>query len=150
MKYWLMKTEPSTYGIDNLEKDKVTPWEGVRNYQARNYMMNDMTVGDLVLFYHSNTEEIGVVGIGKVIAEAHPDTTQFDPKSDYYDPKSTKENPRWWCVDIGFVEKFDKILTLNEIKSHSELSSMAVAQKGSRLSITPVEKKHFEIIYDQH
>ncbi|HEY1041270.1 MAG TPA: EVE domain-containing protein [Candidatus Paceibacterota bacterium] len=144
MNYWLMKTEPSTYSIDDLKKDKITSWEGVRNYQARNYMMHDMQVDDLVLVYHSNTDEIGVVGIGKVATKAYPDKTQFDPQSDYYDPKSTKENPRWWCVDIGFVEKFPKILTLNKIKSCPELSNMVVAQKGSRLSITPVEKKHFE------
>ncbi|MEX0931241.1 MAG: EVE domain-containing protein [Candidatus Paceibacterota bacterium] len=145
MNYWLLKSEPSSYSIDNLQSDKKTEWSGVRNYQARNFMKK-MEVGDLVLFYHSNTAPIGVVGSAKVVSCAHPDSTAFDTNDSHYDPKSTKEKPIWECVDIAFVEKCKRVISLEEIKNDTKLSGMVVAQKGSRLSVQPVSKKHFERI----
>src|SRR5690606_42066620 len=144
MKYWLMKSEPDVFSIDDLKTKKKTSWDGVRNYQARNFMRDEMKLGDLVLYYQSNCEEPGVYGIGKVIKEAYPDHTQFDSKSEYYDPKAKKDEPRWFMVDVGFVEKFKVPVTLNQMKSEKALSDMLVLRKGNRLSITPVEKKHFE------
>lgn len=146
MKYWLMKSEPEVFSIDDLKKNKETFWDGVRNYQARNYMMKDMTVGDLVLFYHSNAEPSGVAGIAKVSKKASADPTQFDKKSDYYDAKSTKENPRWQAVHIGFVEKFKRFISLEEIRSEKALKDMVLLQKGSRLSVQPVTETQFEIL----
>lgn len=146
MKYWLFKSEPLTYGIDHLKRDKTTPWEGVRNYQARNYMWKEMKKGDLILFYHSSTAVPAVVGIAKVSKEAHPDMTQCDPKSDYYDPKATIDAPRWFCVDVTFVKKFKNILSLTEIKNNPVLKNMRVAEQGSRLSITPVSEKEYMTI----
>ena len=146
MKYWLMKTEPLTFSIDHLKKLGKTPWEGVRNYQARNYMRDGMKVGDLALFYHSNAAAIGVAGVGRVCKSAYPDFTALDPKSKYYDPKSTPENPRWMMVDLEFVEKFPKLITLEELKLLPELKTMLVIKRGMRLSVQPVEKKHFEVV----
>ena len=145
-KYWLMKSEPSCYSIDDLKRDKLEPWNGVRNYQARNMMRDEMMIGDEVLFYHSNAKEIGVIGIASVASRAYPDPTQFDAKDDHYDPRSKKENPRWWLVDVKFKKKFKNILTLSEIKNDPQLKEMVVAQKGSRLSVQPVSKKHFDRI----
>ena len=144
MKYWLMKSEPSCYSIDDMKRDKRTAWDGVRNYQARNFMRDDMSVGDEVFFYHSNTDPIGIVGIVEVASKPYPDPTQFDKKDDHYDPKSKKENPRWVLVDVKFKKKFKETFTLAEIKNDPQLKDMVVAQKGSRLSVQPVEKKHFE------
>lgn len=145
MSYWLFKSEPITYGIDHLNKDKTTPWEGVRNYQARNYM-KEACVGDMVLFYHSNTKVPAVVGLAEVCSKPHPDLTQFNKKSGYYDDKASKDKPRWFCVDVKFVEKFKNEISLEEIKKDKLLSKMKVAEQGSRLSITPVSKKEFEKI----
>lgn len=147
MKYWLMKSEPDVFSIDDLEKNKTTLWEGVRNYQARNFMMKDMQIGDEVLFYHSNAEPPGIVGIATVSKLAVPDPLQFDKKSEYYDPKATKEKPIWYCVEVKFKKKFKNMLSLNEIKSDKNLKNMIVIQKGSRLSINPVDKKDFEYIF---
>ena len=144
--YWLMKSEPNTYSIDDLKKDKKTCWEGVRNYQARNFMRDKMKVGDLVLFYHSNAEPPGIAGIAKIASKTYPDPFQFDKKSKYFDEKSKKENPRWWLVDISFVKKFSKLLSLAEIKTHPKLKTMYVAKKGMRLSVQPVEANHFQLI----
>jgi len=146
MNYWLMKSEPDCYSIDDLKRDKTTPWEGVRNYQARNFMRDHMKKGDFVLFYHSSSNPIGVVGIGKIVANAHADETQFKKGGEYYDPKSTIENSRWQCVDVGFVKKFKELVTLDAIKFEDELSGMMVRARGSRLSIQPVSEKHFKII----
>lgn len=146
MKYWLMKSEPDVYSIDKLNKDKTTPWEGVRNYQARNFMMKEMQVGDLVLFYHSNAEPSGVAGIAKVSKLAFPDKTQFDKKSEYFDAKATKEKPIWFCVEVEFVEKFKTFISLAGLRENEKLSDMVVLQKGSRLSVQPVDKKHFDIV----
>ncbi|MFZ2523506.1 MAG: EVE domain-containing protein [Minisyncoccia bacterium] len=145
MKYWLMKSEPSCYGIDDLKQEKVGMWDDVRNYQARNYIRL-MKKGDKVLFYHSSCEEIGVAGIAEVNKEAYPDPTQFDKKSYKYDPKSTKENPRWDSVDLKFVMKFKKVFSLNELKNETFFNDMFVVKRGMRLSVQPVEKKHYDKI----
>lgn len=146
MNYWLMKSEPDVFSIDDLKKKKKSGWDGVRNYQARNYMRDDMKIGDIVLFYHSSCEVPGVAGLAKVCKESHPDPSQFDPKSEYYDPKATKENPRWFMVEVEFVEKFDRVITLTEIKDQKGLEKMPLVQKGSRLSINPVTTEEFKII----
>lgn len=145
MKYWLMKSEPDVFSIEQLKKDKTTWWEGVRNYQARNFM-KEMQIGDEVLFYHSNAEPSGVAGIAKVSKLAEPDGGQFDKKSEYYDPKATKEKPIWFCVQVAFDEKFPEVVSLVDLKANEKLDGMLVVQKGSRLSVQPVEKKHFDIV----
>lgn len=146
MNYWLMKSEPDVFSIDDLKKKKKSGWDGVRNYQARNYMRDDMKLGDLVLFYHSSCEIPGVAGLARVCKTSHPDPSQFDAKSEYYDPKATKEDPRWFMVEVEFVEKFDEVVTLATLKSTKGLENMPVVQKGSRLSINPVNEKEFKII----
>tara|TARA_B100000925_G_scaffold290088_1_gene274472 strand:+ start:12697 stop:13149 length:453 start_codon:yes stop_codon:yes gene_type:complete len=146
MRYWLMKTEPDVFSIDDLKSQKTTPWEGVRNYQARNFMRDEMKKGDLVLIYHSNAKPPGVAGVGVVSKEAFPDHFAWDKKSKYYDPKSPKENPRWMMVEIRFKKKFKEILSLAELKETKGLEDMLILRKGNRLSITPVEKKHYEQI----
>ena len=137
MRYWLIKSEPTTYGIEHMRRDKKTSWTGIRNYQARNFMRDQMQVGDQAFFYHSNCDEPGIVGIAEVASAPYPDPTQFDPKDDYYDPKSTPEAPRWHHVDVRLVEK-TRLLGLPELRTIPELASMRVLQKGNRLSITPV------------
>ncbi len=144
--YWLMKSEPDVFSIDDLKKKKTSGWDGVRNYQARNYMRDNMKIGDLVFFYHSSCEIPGIAGLCKVSKLAHPDPSQFDKKSDYYDPKATKENPRWFMVEVEFVEKFQHVITLSQLKEKEELSTMLVVQKGSRLSINPVTETEFQFI----
>jgi predicted RNA-binding protein with PUA-like domain len=148
MNYWLMKSEPDVFSFEDLKKrpKKTEPWNGVRNYQARNFMRDEMKVGDLVLFYHSSCETPGVAGIAKVSSRPYPDSTQFDPKSEYYDPKATKENPRWFLVDVTFHEDLKKPVSLDEIRKQKGLQDMRLLQKGNRLSILPVTKKEFEMI----
>lgn len=146
MKYWLMKSEPNTYSIEDLQKEGVTHWEGVRNYQARNFMRDDMKIGDQVLFYHSNATPPGIVGLAEVCKEAYPDHFAYDPKSAYFDSKSKKDSPRWMMVDVKFCEKFDQIISLDQLKRISGLQTMLVIKKGMRLSIQPVEKEHYSII----
>lgn len=149
MNYWLIKSEGDCYGIDDLKKDKKTPWSGVRNFQARNFMKDGMKLGDKVLFYHSNgTKEspTGVYGLAKVASKPYPDDTAFDKRDDHYDPKSKKENPTWFLVDMAFVSKFKNPVTLSDIKFEPKLMGIMVAQVGSRLSIQPVSKEHFETI----
>ena len=141
-RYWLVKSEPDCYSIDDLKRDKRTVWEGVRNYQARNFLM-EMKVGDTVLFYHSSTEPPGVAGLAKVTQNAAPDPTQFDRASQYFDPKASREKPRWFCPTIGFVEKFNSLITLHEIKSSAATRKMVITQTGSRLSVTPVASGEF-------
>jgi len=138
MNYWLMKSEPTTYSIDQLQKDKKTYWEGVRNYQARNIMRDQIKKGDQVLFYHSNAEPPGVAGIAKVAKEAYPDPSQFDKTSQYYDAKSTPEKPQWFCVEIQFVKKFKQLIPLEQLKSIGALHDMPLLQRGQRLSVQPV------------
>lgn len=144
-----MKSEPSSFSIDRLKAEKKTPWDGVRNYQARNFMRNEMQIEDRVLFYHSNTEIPAVVGLAKICSEAYPDKTQFDSKSKYFDPKSTKERPRWYLVDVCFVRKFAVPVSLYDIKADRELRKMVVAQRGVRLSVQPVSKEHFDRIVER-
>jgi len=144
MKHWLIKSEPDVFSIDDLAKVKREPWTGVRNFQARNFMWKDMKPGDLALFYHSNAKPPGIVGVAEVASEPYPDETQFDPKSEYHDPKATRDKPRWWLVDFGFIGKFPGILTLDQLKADASLSEMTVCQRGTRLSITPVESGHFK------
>jgi predicted RNA-binding protein with PUA-like domain len=137
MAYWLMKSEPDEVSIDDLVRDKRVPWFGVRNYQARNFMRDEMQVGDGVLFYHSSCPEPGVAGLAEVCSAAYPDATQFDPKSKYFDPKSTRESPRWMNVDVKAVRK-TRLLPLSEMRETQALASMRLLQRGNRLSITPV------------
>lgn len=144
--YWLMKSEPDVYSIDDLEKQGTTPWEGIRNYQARNFMRDDMKIGDKVLFYHSNAKPPGIAGLAEVCKLAYPDYFAFDPKSKYYDPKSTEDSPRWMMVDVKFVKKFNTLLSLNEIKENEHLQDMMVIKRGSRLSIQKVTEKDYTYI----
>jgi predicted RNA-binding protein with PUA-like domain len=138
MNHWLMKSEPDVFSIQDLKRVKKSGWDGVRNYQARNYMRDRMRLGDLILFYHSNAEPSGIAGIARVSRESHPDPTQFDKKSDYYDPKATKEKPIWFLVEVEFVEEFSEVLPLERLKREKALSEMPLVQKGTRLSVMPV------------
>lgn len=147
-KYWLMKSEPEVFSITDLEKDGKTLWEGVRNYQARNFMMNEMSVGDEVLFYHSNAEPPGIAGVALVSKAAVPDPTAFDKKSEYFEPKATKEKPIWFCVEVKFAKKFEALIALDEVKANKKLSKMTLVQKGSRLSVQPVTALEFKEILD--
>jgi predicted RNA-binding protein with PUA-like domain len=148
MKYWLMKSEPETFSIDDLAKrpKKTEFWDGVRNYQARNMMRDEMKLGDLAFFYHSNCTPPGIAGIVKVAKEAYPDTTALDPKSKYFDPKASKENPRWFAVEVQLVEKFDELIPLNDLRQNPKLKDMQILAKGNRLSITPVSKKEWDAV----
>ena len=145
-KYWLMKSEPSVYSIDDLKQDTQTQWEGVRNYQARNFMYKQMNIGDLALFYHSNAMPPGVAGTCKVCSKAYPDHFAWNPDSKYFDPKSTPETPRWHMVDVKFVNKFQTYIPLQNIREHPTLQEMMVIQKGSRLSIQPITQTEFDTI----
>ena len=147
MKYWLMKSEPEEYSIDDLQKDTTELWDGIRNYQVRNMFRDEFKVGDLAIFYHSNAgKETGIVGTMDVCKESYPDPTQFDMKSAHPDPKSNPESPRWLCVDVKFKEKFPAVLTLTSIKADSKLASLRLVQKGNRLSVMPLKKSEFDYL----
>jgi len=146
MHYWLMKSEPDAFSIDDLARVKTEPWTGVRNYQARNFMRDGMKPGDGVLFYHSSCAEPGVVGIAEVASDAYPDPTQFERKSDYYDEKSTREQPRWMLVDVAFKRKLKRTIALNELKEQPHLDGFALLQRGNRLSVLPVTKVQWDCI----
>lgn len=147
MKYWLMKSEPDVYSIKDLQRDKTTWWEGVRNYQARNFMRDEMQMGDLAFFYHSNAEPSGIVGLMRVVSEkAQPDLSALDKKSPYYDSKANLEKPIWCCVQLEFVEEFKRPLSLAELKTQKALKNMLVVQKGQRLSVQPVSAEEFNCI----
>jgi predicted RNA-binding protein with PUA-like domain len=148
MQHWLMKTEPSTYSIDDLQKQGKTHWEGVRNYQARNFMRDTMCIGDKVLFYHSNAKPPGIVGLAEVVSNSYPDFFSWDPSSHYFDPKSSPNSPVWYMVDVQFKKKFSSIISLDTLKSHPKLTDLLVTKKGSRLSIQPVSKVHYDIILE--
>ena len=148
MAYWLMKSEPDVYGIDDLKRDKVEPWDGIRNYQVRNMFRDQMKVGDLAFFYHSNCKPPAVVGIMTIASEAYPDHTQFDPKSRYYDAKSDRENPRWLLVDVKYKRKLKREITLQELKENKKLKDFRLNQKGNRLSVIPVKKSEWDLILD--
>ncbi|MET0386314.1 MAG: EVE domain-containing protein, partial [Polyangiales bacterium] len=143
--YWLMKSEPDAFSIDQLAKMKRSGWDGVRSYQARNHMQA-MRVDDLALFYHSSTDDRGVVGLARVSREAHVDPTQFDPKSQYFDKGAKEIAPRWFMVEVEFLEKFPQLLSLDEIKADKALADMLVVRRGMRLSVQPVEAKHMRRI----
>ncbi len=143
MAYWLMKSEPDAYSIDDLARDGREPWDGIRNYQARNMMRDEMKVGDEVFFYHSSCKEPGIVGIMKVASEPYADPTQFDKASKYYDPKSSADDPRWCLVDVEFVRKLDRTIPLSEIRETEGLDGLLLTRRGNRLSIMPVERKHW-------
>jgi len=148
MNFWLMKSEPDVYGIDHLaaEPNQTDHWDGVRNYQARNMMRDEMKKGDLVFFYHSNCKEPGIVGIAEVVREGYPDFTAWDPEEKYYDPKSDPDNPRWYMVDIRYKRKLKRPVTLQELKKQPRLKDMPLLRKGNRLSVMPVSKKHWDCI----
>ncbi len=145
-RYWLMKSEPETYSIADLQRDRSTPWEGIRNYQARNFMRDEMAIGDGVLFYHSRSKPPGVVGVAKVCRTAYPDHFAFDPKSNYFDPKSDPANPRWMMVDVEYVSTFARCVPLDELRHTPGLEQMAVIRRGQRLSIQPVTREEFSIV----
>ena len=148
MNYWLMKSEPGVFSIDDLmaRPEQTEPWDGVRNYQARNMMRDDMQPGDPVFFYHSNCAEPGIVGIARIIREAYPDSTALDPTHPHYDPASTPDNPRWVMVDVQFVRKLSRTLSLTELKSHPTLADMPLVRRGNRLSVMPVTESAWHFI----
>jgi predicted RNA-binding protein with PUA-like domain len=145
-RFWLVKSEPSTYSIQDLERDGTTEWWGIRNYKARNYMRDAMQVGDRVLFYHSNADPLGVYGLAEVASEAHPDSKQFEKGHHYHDPDSDPRNPTWWCVDLRHVETFAEPVTRDRMKTARGLGKMSVLKRGNRLSITPVEPAEYEVV----
>lgn len=148
MKYWLMKSEPDVFSIDDLKAmpRKTEHWDGVRNYQARNMMRDEMKKGDLVFFYHSNCQVPGIVGIMEVVHEGYPDHTALDPESKYFDPKSDPDNPRWYMVDVKYKRKLKRAIPLEELKGLRSLEGMLLLRKGNRLSVLPVEKNHWDAI----
>lgn len=148
MNYWLIKSEPDAFSIDDLQEAGTEPWDGIRNYQARNFMRDAMQIGDLALFYHSNTKPPGVVGVAKVSSKPYPDFTAWDESSKYYDPKSTEDNPRWILVDFQYICHLETPVNLAQLKelAESDLEGMLILRRGNRLSITPVEQLHFEHI----
>ena len=148
MPYWLMKSEPSDFCIDDLMKcpKQTEPWDGIRNYQVRNTMRDDMKIGDQAFFYHSSCKEPGIVGIMEIVSQAYADPTAFDPVHKHFDPKSDPDNPRWLLVDVRFKEKFEKILTLTELRTNKSLAAMRLLQRGCRLSITPVSQREWKAI----
>lgn len=146
-RYWLMKSEPEEFSIDDLARVGQEPWSGVRNYQARNYMWQQMQPGDGIFFYHSNCAQPGIVGIARVAGAPYPDPTQFDPESDYWDPKSTPDAPRWWLVDVGFERRLHRPLPLDELKMHAEaLGDFALLRRGNRLSVLPVSAAQWQYL----
>ncbi|HTT08770.1 MAG TPA: EVE domain-containing protein [Gammaproteobacteria bacterium] len=148
MQYWLIKSEPSVFSIGDLEKKpkQTTAWDGVRNYQVRNWLRDTIKKGDLAFFYHSSCEIPGIAGVMEVIKAGYPDPTQFDPEDHHYDPSSDPDNPRWYCVDVKFKSKFKRVITIDELRSHKPLAKMQVLQRGNRLSITPVTKSEWIFI----
>jgi predicted RNA-binding protein with PUA-like domain len=151
MRYWLMKSEPDAFSIDDLARrpNQTEPWDGVRNYQARNMLRDDMAFGDQILFYHSNCKEPGVVGIAEVVKAGYPDDTALNPDSKYHDPKSTPDRPIWFRVDVRLVRKFSRTVGLAELKTYPELSELALVRRGNRLSVMPVSGDEFDFIVGQ-
>jgi len=148
MNYWLMKSEPNAFSIDDLQQmpQQTEHWDGVRNYQARNMMRDQMKVGDQVFFYHSNCETPGIVGLMEVVRESYPDHTAFDPQSKYFDSKSSPENPRWFMVDVKYLRHSKRVIPLSELKEQEPLENMPLVRKGNRLSIMPVSKAEWDYI----
>ena len=146
MRYWLFKSEPDTFSIDDLKRNKIDHWDGVRNYQARNFLRDEIKKDDLAFFYHSSCASPGIVGVMKIISNAYPDATAFDPHSNYYDSKSNKDNPRWFLVDVEYVRHTQRNITLSELKAHTQLHELALLKKGNRLSIIPVDEQQWHFI----
>lgn len=146
MNYWLLKSEPDVFSIDDLKRIKIDHWDGVRNYQARNMLRDQIKKGDLAFFYHSNCDEPGIAGIVTIIKDGYPDHKAFDPESEYYDPKSSPENPRWFMVDVYFKRRLKRKITLAELKTEKELDTFPLIRKGNRLSVLPVSKSEWEHI----
>lgn len=149
MAYWLMKTEPDTFSIDDLAKRKREPWDGVRNYQARNFMRDSMKPGDGVLIYHSSCAVPGVAGLGEVLGDSYPDPSQFDPRSKYHDPTSKQDEPRWWLVDIGHVRTLNRVVTLEELKALPAMADSPLIRRGNRLSILPITSGQWRAVLAQ-
>ncbi len=147
-RYWMMKSEPDAFSIDDLQRVGTEPWNGVRNYQARNFMRDGMRVGDGVMIYHSNTKVPGIAGLARVASAAYPDDTQFDPRSHYFDPKATREQPRWFLVDVAFERKLDRLIPLEEIRRHADAlgEGFALTARGSRLSVFPVTAAQWKLL----
>lgn len=149
MRYWLMKSEPEAFSFDDLKArpNRTEPWDGVRNYQARNFMRDEMKVGDRIFFYHSNCKEPGIVGIAEVASKPYPDPTQFDPDSKYFDPKSDPDDPRWILVDVRYKRDLKRPITLREIKEHADaLDGLQLIKRGNRLSVMPIAAEHWDYI----
>ena len=147
-RYWMMKSEPDAFSIDDLQRVGTEPWNGVRNYQARNFMRDGMRVGDGVMIYHSNTKVPGIAGLARVASAAYPDDTQFDPRSHYFDPKASREQPRWFLVDVAFERKLDRLIPLEEIRRHADAlgEGFALTARGSRLSVFPVTAAQWKLL----
>lgn len=150
MQYWLFKSEPDVFGIDHLASrpNQTEPWDGVRNYQARNFLRDEVKVGDQVFFYHSSCKEVGIAGIAEVVKAAYPDASQFNPESKYYDPKATPEKPRWFSVDVKYVSKFARVLSLSRIKDCPQITELGIVKKGHRLSVMPVTDNEWQVLLD--
>ncbi|MCW8108202.1 EVE domain-containing protein [Alteromonas ponticola] len=148
MNYWLFKTEPDTFGIDDLysRPNQTEPWDGVRNYQARNFLRDEVVVGDEVFIYHSSCKVVGIAGIATVVKAGYPDETQFDPESNYFDPKANRSNPRWFRVDVKFKQRFTKVLPLKTIKALPQITQLGLVKKGHRLSIMPVPENEWQCL----
>ncbi|AJP43772.1 hypothetical protein EP12_08985 [Alteromonas australica] len=149
MGFWLFKTEPDAFSIDDLaaRPQQTEPWDGVRNYQARNFLRDKVQLGDKVFIYHSSCKQVGIAGVAEVVKVGYPDTEQFNPESKYYDPKASTDAPRWYRVDVKFVEKFNTVLPLKIIKSLPEVTEVGLVKKGHRLSIMPVEENEWHALY---
>ena len=148
MQYWLMKSEPDTYSIDDLQSFGVDHWDGIRNYQVRNFFRDSMQVGDKAFFYHSNCKEPGIVGTMEIASKAYPDFTAFDPSEKYFDRKSDPENPRWLMVDVRYLRHLDRMITLGELRQQKQIADMKLLQRGNRLSVLPLSKKEWQYILD--
>ena len=148
MQYWLMKSEPDTYSIDDLQSFGVDHWDGIRNYQVRNFFRDKMKVGDKAFFYHSNCKEPGIVGTMEIASKAYPDHTAFDPSEKYFDRKSDPENPRWLMVDVRYLRHLDRMITLSELRQQKKIADMKLLQRGNRLSVLPLSKKEWQYILD--
>ncbi|RDV24516.1 EVE domain-containing protein [Alteromonas aestuariivivens] len=151
MAYWLFKTEPDTFGIDDLaaRSNQTEPWDGVRNYQARNFLRDQVKADDKVFIYHSSCKQVGIAGVARVVREGYPDETQFDPESPYFDPKSSREQPRWYRVDVKFEQKFPAILSLQSIKAMPQITELGLVKKGHRLSIMPVSESEWQVLLNK-
>lgn len=146
MAYWLMKSEPDTFSIDDLERVGTEPWDGIRNYQVRNMIRDRMKPGDQAFFYHSNTKVPGIVGLMEIVTEGYPDDTAYDPDAKYYDPKDSPENPRWYRVDVRYIRHLNRTISLTEMRDDPQLADMPLVRKGNRLSIMPLSKAQWQYV----